>query len=155
MGTSIAKIRYTHDAMIDLIIASPAISQGELAREFGFTEAWVSIVINSDAFQARLAQRRSELVDPVVLAGIEKRFAACMDQALEVAQHAISVQRDPDYALELLKLGMGKNRSGETNITQNFVVALPGKETTSNDWLLKYAPGAAAATIDVTPTAGD
>ena len=57
--TDLKKISYTHDAIIDAIIASPGVSQGELAKEFGYTQTWLSIMIGSDAFQSRLTERKA------------------------------------------------------------------------------------------------
>lgn len=72
----IAKVRYTHDAMIDFIIAQPTISQNALAAKFGYTPAWISQIISSDAFQSRLAARRDELVDPEIIASVKLNFEA-------------------------------------------------------------------------------
>jgi hypothetical protein len=80
----IQKIRYTHDAMIDQIIANPTISQDQLAIVFGYTASWVSIIINSDTFQARLAERRKELVDPAVLTAVETQFKGLVSRSLAV-----------------------------------------------------------------------
>jgi hypothetical protein len=44
MGQEIQKVRYTHDAMIDLIIADPSIHQNHLAKIFGYTASFVSII---------------------------------------------------------------------------------------------------------------
>ena len=60
---AIARVKYTHDAMIDLIVAQPGVKQGEIAKYFGYTQAWVSRIMNSDAFLARLAQRKADLVE--------------------------------------------------------------------------------------------
>jgi len=68
------RVRYTHAAMIDLIIASPGISQNALAAHFGYTPPWVSTIMSSDAFQAALAARREEIVDPSLVATVEERF---------------------------------------------------------------------------------
>ena len=81
--SEITKVRYTHDAIIDMIIANPAVSQGDLSREFGFTESWMSIIINSDSFQERLANRKGELVDPKIKASIEARLDAIARRALD------------------------------------------------------------------------
>ncbi len=93
-GPKIAKVRYTHDAMIDLIIQEPAISQNSLAAVFGFTPGWVSIVVNSDAFQARLEQRKSELVDPTIRLTLNERFNAVVTRSLEVLQEKLSKDAD-------------------------------------------------------------
>lgn len=64
---AIAKIGYSHDAMINLLIARQGrISQNELAAHFGYTASWISQVMSSDAFQARFAERTKELVDPAI-----------------------------------------------------------------------------------------
>ena len=73
---TLGKIRYTHDAMIDLVIANPWISQNEIAERFGYSVPWVSIVFSSDAFKNRLEERRGEVVDPVIRASLKERFEA-------------------------------------------------------------------------------
>ena len=37
-ANSIARVKYSHDAMIDLIIANPMIPQGQIAQHFGYTQ---------------------------------------------------------------------------------------------------------------------
>src|SRR2546421_725388 len=59
-GPLVRGLRYTHEAMVDMLIAEPWISQNELAARFGFSPSWISTVICSDAFQAKLAERRGE-----------------------------------------------------------------------------------------------
>lgn len=64
---AIQKVGYSHDAMINLLIARQGrISQNDLAAHFGYTASWVSQVMSSDAFQARFAERTKELVDPAI-----------------------------------------------------------------------------------------
>lgn len=87
---TIDRVRYTHDAMIDQLIANPWVHQNDLAAYFGYTPAWVSIVINSDMFQAKLAQRRSEIVDPTLRLSLEERFKAVATRSLEVLQEKLS-----------------------------------------------------------------
>ena len=84
------RVRYTHDAMIDMIIAEPHVSQNTLAARFGYTPAWVSTIMSSDAFKARLANRREELVDPAILLTIEERFKAVTERSLVVLAEKLS-----------------------------------------------------------------
>lgn len=86
----VQKIRYTHDAMVDLIIADPTISQNALAAHFGYTAGWVSQVITSDAFQARLAERSADLVDPTIRATVEERFKAMILRSLEILKEKLN-----------------------------------------------------------------
>lgn len=82
--SGIAKVSYTHDALVDQILANPSISQNALAVHFGYTPAWISQILTSDAFQARLAARRSELVDPQVIASVESNFKALVLRSQEI-----------------------------------------------------------------------
>lgn len=102
------RISYTHDAFIDLIIQNPCISQGEIAATFGYTPGWISNVFASDAFQARLAQRREEIVDPAIKATVEERTKALLIRSLEVLAAKLDrpVAQVPDtVALRCMELG--------------------------------------------------
>ena len=102
------KVRYTHEDCIDCIIAHPGISQNELAARYGMTPSWMSVVINSDIFQAKLAERRAELVDPILRATVEERFRALAVRSLEVLQDKLSApshQISDQLALQAAKLG--------------------------------------------------
>ncbi len=87
---AIAKVRYTHDAMVDLIIADPAISQNAIADHFGYTASWVSRIIASDAFQARLHERSAELVDPTIRLTVEERFKGLVLRSLEILSEKLN-----------------------------------------------------------------
>lgn len=104
----VAKVRYTHDAMIDMIVENPWVSQGELAARFGYTQAWVSVVMSSDVFKEKLAARRTELVDPVLQATLKERFEAVVSRSLAVLQEKLAAPASvvPDQlALRAAELG--------------------------------------------------
>jgi len=82
-GQAVAKTRYTHEDMIDFIIANPGISQNALAARYGYTASWVCRVMSSDAWQSKMAARREELVDPTLVASINERFSAMTILSLE------------------------------------------------------------------------
>ena len=103
----IQRINYSHDGMIDLIIAHPGISQNQLAASFGYSASWVSQVISSDAFQSRLAERRDELVDPTIRATVEEQFKGIVARSLEVIREKLKKppEQIPDnLALRTLEL---------------------------------------------------
>ena len=94
--------------MIDQIIANPGVHQNALASTFGYTPAWVSLVISSDAFQERLVERKDELVDPVIRATIEERFKALVNRSLEVLQEKLAMPTSTisdNLALRAAELG--------------------------------------------------
>lgn len=102
------RVRYTHEAMVDLILENPWISQNALAAYFGYSPGWISTIITSDAFQAQLAARREELVDPELRLSLQERFQALTAQSLRVLQEKLSRPSDqvPDnLALRAAELG--------------------------------------------------
>lgn len=135
----ILRVHYSHDAMIDLILGSPMVSQNEIAKHFGYTVPWVSRIINSDAFQARLAERKTELIDPVLAASMDEKLRAVAAKSLDVVLEKLCLPVvDGKFALEAAgvvtkALGYGA-RQQNLNVQQNFVVALPGKAASAETW---------------------
>ena len=161
---AIQRVKYSHDAMIDLMIANPDVSQGALAQQFGYTQAWVSRVVNSDAFLARLAERKGDLVDPSIAITLDEKFRALAHQSLDVIMEKLTVTKNPDTALKALELtskalGYGA-RQQNLNVQTNFVVAMPSKVQSPEDWAAMHqhisqrTPGLAALVQDVTPNGG-
>lgn len=143
-GQKIQKATYTHDAMIDQLVANPMISQRELAAHFGYTEGWISQIVRSDVFREKIAARKAELADPIVLQSLERRFEALAMQSLEILQDSLQAKRAPDTAIKVLDLtaralGFGAKAPG-VQINQNFVVAMPEKEINGENWVERYKP---------------
>ena len=88
---TLGKLRYTHDEMINVLIARPEVSQNELALIFGYSVGWMSIIINSDAFKARLAERRGELVDPMILSSVKDRLEGVASLSLAVLAEKLAM----------------------------------------------------------------
>jgi hypothetical protein len=150
-ATSIARVNYSHDAMIDLLIANPSITQNALAKHFGYSVAWVSRIRNSDAFLARLAERKEDLVDPTILLTIDERFKAMASASMEIVQRKLEETPNFDQAIVALELsskalGYGA-RQANVNVQQNFVVAMPSKAPTTQAWVEKYSGSALEAPV--------
>ena len=79
----VAKLSYSHQDMIDTIIAQPGISQGELAARYGFTQGWICNVMASDAWKSAMAARREEILDPQLRLTVDERFRALTTRSLE------------------------------------------------------------------------
>lgn len=122
MAHQLQKVRYTHEALVDLIIANPTLSQKEMAAIFDRTPAWVGMVMASDTFQLRLAQRRGDLADPLIKEEIEARFKAITNKSLERLQEKLEAPAatlDPMFLVKAAELGMksqgiGQPKQGET-----------------------------------------
>jgi len=83
-------INYSHTAMIDLIIQHPGISQNEIARFFGYTAAWISTIMGTDAFQTALAARREQIVDPTLRATLEEQARGLWLRSMEVLREKMN-----------------------------------------------------------------
>lgn len=146
-SNGIARVRYNHDALIDLMLAHPEFRQGQFAAYFGMTEGWISRVIGSDAFQLRLAQRKEELINPDIKATMEERIQGLALTSLAQIQEKIDAKVVPfDGLVKTLELttkalGMGARQA---NIQQqnNYVVALPPKVENELDWAAQAARNA-------------
>jgi len=141
-ASALARVKYSHDAMIDHMIENPSISQTQLAAMFGYTGAWVSRVVNSDAFLARLAERKGDLVDPAIALTLDEKFRSLAAQSLDVIQEKLSLTKNVETAMKALELstkalGYGA-RQQNLNVQQNFVVAMPTKITTPEDWAAQH-----------------
>lgn len=109
MPDAIKKLSYTHDALIDLIIAHPELSQGALAAHFGYTQSWICQVIASDAFQSALAKRKDELIDPVLRNTVEENFRGMVRRSHEILMEKLNrptAQIPDNLALRTYELGM-------------------------------------------------
>lgn len=104
----VGALRYSHEDCIDRMIMTPGIEQNELAALYGVTTAWMSIVINSDAFRARMAERKAELIDPALMASLNERYGALAERSVNVLLEKLNqpIEKISDkLALEAAALG--------------------------------------------------
>lgn len=108
MAYNLERLKYTHEAMIDMMVANPTITVREIAARFGLTEPWIYRIRSSDAFREKLKQRTAEIVDPLLIAEIEERFDAMVNRSLEVIMDKLAKpaeEVDPEIALRAAALG--------------------------------------------------
>lgn len=105
------RISYSHDAMIDLIIEHPELDQNQIAAQFGYTAAWISNILASDAFKSRLSARREQIIDPELKATVKERMEALYIQSMKVLSEKLAKPQVSDTlalrAAELGARGMG------------------------------------------------
>lgn len=150
---ALEKVHYTHDAMIDIVIAKPDVTQRTLAEYFGYSEPWISRIFCSDAFQARLAARRGEVIIPGLLATFEERLKLLATKSIELVMEKLE-QKELDLitgeekstadigtvfkALELSTKSLGYGaRQTNVAIQNNLTV-----NTMSDQQLMEIAQGA-------------
>lgn len=151
----IAKVGYSHDAMIDVMIAQPHLTQGQLASMFGYSQGWVSQIINSDAFRARLAERKEILVDPLILQSLDERLRGVAQRSLDRVLEALDTAK-PEFALRAAQfsteaLGYGaRPKAGEGGPQVAVVVNVPGQAVSAEAWVSSHRP---ATGVPIEPVA--
>jgi hypothetical protein len=68
------RVRYSHEDMIDYLIANPRARQADLALRYGYTEGWISNIMASDAWKSAYETRRAALADPILADIVRERF---------------------------------------------------------------------------------
>lgn len=116
------QLKYHHQAMVDAMVANPYIQVNELAKIFGRTPSWISIVKNSDAFQALLAKRTEELTDPLIREEIDARFKTITQVSLQRLQEKLEKPAsalEDAFVLKAVELGMKSQGIGlpKTEVT--------------------------------------
>jgi len=86
---AIQRVNYSHDGLINLILANRGISQNELAARMGYSASWISQVMSSDAFQARLLERAQEIEDPTLRATIEDGLKGMLNRSMEILKEKL------------------------------------------------------------------
>lgn len=117
VGARPPKMRYNHEAMVNLILMNPGITQREISLAMGYTQAWISTVMNSDAFQALLARRQAEVVDPEITLTLRERATGVATRSMQVLMEKLAKPADAiadNFALRAFELsakatGMGGN----------------------------------------------
>jgi len=148
-----------HEAIIDQLLIDPGATYGKLSKLTGYSRAWLSKVISSDAFQAKLAQRQAALVDPIILSSIEARLKGTIELSLDIIDERLEAAPKFDDALAAFSavskaMGMGQ-RVAAPVVQNSFIVRLPEKTLSADQWaathsanagLQKYREGASGAT---------
>ena len=142
---ALKKCNYTHDAVIDALIANPSITQNDLAAIFGYSVPWMSRVMCSDAFQVRLAARKEEILDPLLREEIENGFRALVNKSLNVLLERLS-QPAPSEKTALQALEIGARalaygaRAPQVQVNVQNVAVVPAKAASSADWVREFRP---------------
>jgi hypothetical protein len=109
-------VNFRHEAIIDLMIAAPKMTKGEIALYLGYTQAWISTLISSDAFQMRLAERRNAIATELDAAAIQRLHDLDKAAGDIIAKELENEDCDPHFALNVKKtvqqnMPNGKNKN--------------------------------------------
>lgn len=148
---AIARVKYSHDEMINFIILNPTASQQEVAKQFDYSVAWVSRIMNSDAFHARLAIRKEDLIDPAIVATLEERVRGMVGQSLDILTQKLEQVPTTEMAFRAFELGskaLGFGaRPEKVAVQNNFIVKIPSKAADAGQWAEVHGPAGFAGPL--------
>lgn len=121
---------YSHVAMVDLMIAHPEYTHGQLCAHFGRPSSWLASVLASEVFQSVLDERRHLVLDPTLTATLQERFKALAIRTSNVLMDKMDNPEVSDFLViksaeaSVKALGMGQKH---TDLPQANTAAVPEK----------------------------
>lgn len=120
-AVQLQNVRLRHQAIADWLIAHPDRPQSECAAAFNLTQAWLSVIINSDIFREYLQARLNEVSTPVMFT-LREKLMGVAHRAVEKLGDAVDVSADPEFLLAaadktLHRLGYAPSRGPEPAAT--------------------------------------
>lgn len=105
-----------HNELLDFLIANAGPgAQRAAAVHFNVTESTISVIVNSDIFQAKLRDRQDAKHEAVVM-GIKERLIAAADIGLQKLEDKLKVEGDTKVVADatdklLQRLGYGTSKA--------------------------------------------
>lgn len=149
-GAPIAKLSFTHEAMIDLMIAQPGLTNQQLAEAFGYKSgAWISTIKGSDIFQAKLAERNTQMADPVLRMELEERLRSAGKRALEKIMERMEETPSEEFLLGTAKLAAQAYGARQATSGPQVVIQIGAPVKSEAEWVERHRPKAQAAEVEV------
>jgi len=111
MTFQLSKLSHRHDAIMNFMLLYPKKTLKECAEYFGLTQAYLSVVIHSDIFQARLRERQDAVFNGTVL-HLRDKLEALAHLTVDKLMEKVSDSNDPEFirdtaAQTLAQIGYG------------------------------------------------
>lgn len=127
---ALQKLGVKHEDILNYVLANPNVTQQDVADKYGLTRVWVNIVMNSDAFQAALAERQnhiSTLVDINLaeqIRGVANFAVEDLGRCLEAASESGIVPQRAEFLLDatdklLHRAGYAPTRGPTVQVNHN------------------------------------
>lgn len=146
----VKRLNDVHIQILDYILANPGCTYAQISAVVGYSIGWISQIVNSDAFQAMLAERQIDAWGDIKLT-MKDRVTGVAVVALERLTERLPVEQDiskvsnvADLALKALGFGAKPSASpvGTPSIGQqtNIVVGSVDRQTLEAARSLMHKP---------------
>lgn len=99
---AIATVSNKHEAIMNHLIANPAMKLGEVATYFGVSQPWLSTLIHSDAFQLRLKQKH-EMLFGLSIAPVAEKLNHLAHKAIDRLEEVLAAPQPARLLLDTAK----------------------------------------------------
>lgn len=91
----IQKMSHTHVDILNYMLANPLVRLQDVARNFGYTQPWLSSIIHSDAFQRMMGERQDVIFHHTVLP-LKEKMTHLAHVALDKLGERLENENDTD-----------------------------------------------------------
>ncbi len=96
----IGSMNHRHEGVLRWLLANPERPLSDCARELGYTRTHLSIIIHSDAFQARLREAQGDLAGEIALS-IQDKLTGLAHASLDRLAEQLPIATDPKLVLDV------------------------------------------------------
>lgn len=149
---ALQRLSFSHDAMVDQIIANPGIDRLTLGSMFGFSVQQTYKILASDMFRSRVLERKREIIDPTLVLSVEETLGSLLEQAAECVSQGL-IAGDRRMAVRVLdtigRYMAGVKQAGNGPTINNYVAVVPSKAGSAVEWVNAHGPTPLAPPIGV------
>jgi len=133
-----------HEAIIDAIIAQPQVKAPALAAQFGYSVEGIRVLMRTDAFREKLAERKGEIVDPLLTATVEERLNALADLSIQRLLEKLAASPSDKLvtdSVELSTRALGYGARQQPVAVNNYIAVVPAVSPSPKAWEEQYGGG--------------
>jgi hypothetical protein len=119
---AIKRVSIKHESIMNFIMENPTVPLGEVANHFQVSQAWLSVIIHSPAFQDKLLEKQGVLFHHTVVATITDKVSMIAHKTLdkladkiEFMESTKELRETADMAMSNLGYGGGGKNNGAVN----------------------------------------
>lgn len=114
---AIARLSYRHEAIMNWLVMNPHKKLRDCAEELNYSQTWLSQLIHSDIFQAKLQEKHADVFTEIAQ-NIPVKMRGLADLAIEKVTEVLERSEEPALIVDIFdktlsRLGYGPGKSGQ------------------------------------------
>jgi len=124
MGQELKSWNIKHEAIMNWLLLHPTATLKECAAAFDLSSTWLGVIVNSDAFKTRLAERQDKVFSATMLE-LNDKLHGLAHVGVERLAEKIESSEDPKFILDavdkVLDRVYGKKGGEATHVTNQQI----------------------------------